>query len=128
MYRCLLYFAIFWASVLLVFQSNTLIIRICWHVLLIIFMLTYEHGLNKVKKSCIKSSHYSLCHDHDVKASEIWMHGDWLYKMAYENGSHGEKTAKRFAPNNLTRWIITQYKGFIRKGIEKVRKSVRTSI
>lgn len=66
-------------------------------------LLTYEDGLNKVKNSCIKSSHYSLCHDHDVKANEIWMHGDWFYKMAYENGSDGEKTAKKFATNNLTR-------------------------
>ena len=91
-------------------------------------LLTHEDGLNKVKNSFIKSTHYSLCNDYGVKANEIWMHDDWFSKTAYGALSDGEKTVERFPPNNLTRWIIVQNKGFIRKGIEKVSKSVQTSI
>ena len=35
-----------------------------------------------------------------------------------------EERLKRSPPNNLTRWIITQSKGFTRKDIEKIRRSV----
>ena len=91
-------------------------------------LLTDEDGLNKVKNFFIKRTHHSLCNDYGVKANEIWMHDDWFSKTAYGALSDGEKTVERFPPNNLTRWIIVQNKGFIRKGIEKVSKSVQTSI
>ena len=35
------------------------------------------------------------------------------------------KATKRSPPDNLTRWIMTQSKGFSRKGIEKISRSVR---
>ena len=34
------------------------------------------------------------------------------------------KTTERSPPDNLTRWVITQSKGFIKKGIEKISRSV----
>ena len=39
---------------------------------------------------------------------------------------HEVKGTKRSPPDNLTRWIITQSKGFTRKGIEEISKCVRT--
>ena len=35
------------------------------------------------------------------------------------------KAKKRSSPENLTQWIITQSKGFSRKGVEKISRSVR---
>ena len=37
---------------------------------------------------------------------------------------HEVKAAERSPPDNLTRWIVTQSKGFTRKGIEKISRSV----
>ena len=38
------------------------------------------------------------------------------------------KPTKRSLPDNLTRWIITQSKGFTRKGIETISRSVRAYV
>ena len=38
------------------------------------------------------------------------------------------KATKRSPPDNLTRWIITQPKGFTRKGVEKISRSVRAYV
>ena len=38
------------------------------------------------------------------------------------------KATERSPPDNLTRWIITQSKGFTRKGIEQISKSVRAYV
>ena len=56
------------------------------------------------------------------------MHGDWLYVTGYGIFGHEVKATKRFPPDNLMRWIITQCKGFTRKGIEKLSKSVRAYV
>ena len=37
---------------------------------------------------------------------------------------HEVKAAERSPPDNLTRWIITQSKGFTKNGIEKISRSV----
>ena len=53
------------------------------------------------------------------------MYGDWLYTTGYGIFGHEVKATKRSPPDNLLRWIITQSKGFTRKGIEKISRSVR---
>ena len=40
----------------------------------------------------------------------------------------GEKATERCPSDNLTGWIITQPKGFTRKGIRKISRSVRAYI
>ena len=37
---------------------------------------------------------------------------------------HEVKATGRSPPENLTRWIITQSKGFTKKGIEKINRSL----
>ena len=56
------------------------------------------------------------------------MHGDWFYMTVYVIFGHEVKATKGSPPDNLMRWIITQSKGFTRKGIEKISKSVRTYV
>ena len=90
--------------------------------------LPHEDGFSKVKNAYIKSAYYSICDDYGVDADETWMHGDWFYTTGYGIFGHEVKATKRSPPDNLTRWIITQSKGFTRKGIEKISKSVRTHI
>ena len=42
----------------------------------------------------------------------------------YDIFGHEVKATERSSPDNLTQWIITQSKGFTKKGIEKVSRSV----
>ena len=56
------------------------------------------------------------------------MHGDWFYMTVYVIFGHEVKATKGSPPDNFMRWIITQSKGFTRKGIEKISKSVRTYV
>ena len=56
------------------------------------------------------------------------MHGDWFYTTGYGIFGHEVKATKRSLPDNLMRWIITQSKGFTRKGIEKISRSVRAYV
>ena len=50
------------------------------------------------------------------------MHEVWFYTTDYGIFGHELKATKRFPPDNLTRWIFTQSKGFIRKGIEQISR------
>ena len=86
--------------------------------------LTYEDGFSKVKNAYIQSAYYSLCDDYGVDASETWMHGDWFYTTEYVIFGHEVKATETSPPDNITRWIITQSKGFTRKGIEQISRSV----
>ena len=52
------------------------------------------------------------------------MDGDLFYMTAYANFGDGGKATQRSPPGNLKWWIITQCKGFMRIGIEKVHRSV----
>ena len=52
----------------------------------------------------------------------------WFYTTGYGIFDHEVKATKGFPPDNVTRWIITQSKGFTRKGIEKISRSVRAYI
>ena len=56
------------------------------------------------------------------------MYEDWFYMTSYGIFGHEVKATKRSPPDNLTRWIITQSKGFTRKGIEKISRSVRAYV
>ena len=87
--------------------------------------LPHEDGFSKVKNAYIKSAYYSIRDDYGVDADETWMHGDWFYTTDYGIFGHGVKATDRSPPDNLTRWIITQSKGFTRKGIEKISRSVK---
>ena len=53
------------------------------------------------------------------------MHGDRFYSTGYGIFDHEVKTTKKSPPDNLTQWIIKQSKGFTRKGIEQISRSVR---
>ena len=56
------------------------------------------------------------------------MYRDWFYTTDYVIFGHEVKTTERSLPDNLTRWIITQSKGFTRKGIEQISRSVRAYV
>ena len=90
--------------------------------------LPHEDGSNKVKNTYIKSAYYSICDGYGVDADETWMHGDWFYTTGYGIFGHWVKATKKSPPDNLMRWIITQSKGFTRKGIEKISRSIKTYI
>ena len=53
------------------------------------------------------------------------MHGNWFYTTDYAIFGREVKATQRSPPDNLTRWIVKQSKGFIRKGIEQTSRSVR---
>ena len=86
--------------------------------------LPYEDGLSKVRNAYIEGAYFSACDDYGVDADETWMHGDWFYTTDYGIFGHEVKATERSPPDNLTRWIITKSKGFTRKGIEKISRSV----
>ena len=90
--------------------------------------LPHELGFSKVKNSYIKRAYYSICNDYGVNADETWMYGDWFCTANYDVFGNGGKTTERSPPDNLTRWIITQSKGFTRKGIGKISRSVTAYI
>ena len=52
------------------------------------------------------------------------MNGDWFYKTEYADFGFAGKATSRSPADNLTRCIITQSKGFTRKDIRKVNRSV----
>ena len=56
------------------------------------------------------------------------MYGEWFYTTDYGIFGHEVKATERSPPDNLTRWIITQSKGFIRKEIGKISRSVITYV
>ena len=84
----------------------------------------------KLKTATFKvtCAYYSICDDYGVDANETWMYRDWFYTTDYVIFGHEVKTTERSLPDNLTRWIITQSKGFTRKGIEQISRSVRAYV
>ena len=90
--------------------------------------LPHEDGFSKVKNAYIESAYYSVCDDYGVDADETWMHGDWFYTTDYGVFGHEVKATESSPPYNLTRWIITQSKGFTRKGTEKISRSVKAYV
>ena len=80
------------------------------------------------QKCYIESAYYSICDDYGVDADETWIYGDWLYTTDYGIFGHEVKATERYPPDNLTRWIITKSKGFTRKGIEQISRSVKAYV
>ena len=140
MYRCQLTFAV--TSALCISwqhlnHSHLLVRAVCrfhvyFHIQLILhelgISLPHEDGFSKVKNAYIQSAYYSVCDDYGVDANETWMHGDWFYTTDYAVFGHEVKATERSLPDNLNRYVITQSKGFTRKGIEQISKSVRAYV
>ena len=97
-------------------------VRLIFHELHI--SLPHEDGFSKVKNSYERSAYYSVCNQYGVNPDETWMYGEWFYMTDYGIYGHEVKATERSPPDSLTRWIITQSKGFPRKGIEKIATSV----
>ena len=138
MYRCQLNFAMFCATSVLDIswqhlKHPNLLVRsvyrflVHFHVQIILhhlgISLPHEDSFSKVKNFYIKRAYYSICDDYGVNADKTWIHGDWFYTTNY--GILEEKATRKSPPANLTRWIITQSKGFTRKGIKKISRCVR---
>ena len=143
MYRCQLNFAMFCVTSALgiswqhLNHPNLLVrsvyrFHVYFHIRLILhelgISLPHEDGFSKVKNSYIQSAYYSLCDDYGVDPTETWMYGDWFYTTDYAIFGHEVKATERSPPDNLTRWIITQSKGFTRKSIEQISRSVRAYV
>ena len=143
MYRCQLNVAMFCITSALgiscqnLNHSNLLIHSVCrfhvhFHVPLILhelgISLSHEDGFSKVKNAYIKSAYYGVCDDYGVDGNETWLHGDWFYTKDYAIFGHEVKTTQRSPPDNLARWIITQSKGFTKKGIKQISRSVHMYI
>ena len=90
--------------------------------------LPLEDGFSKVKNSYIKSAYDSICDDYGVDPAMTWMYGDWFYMTDFAVFGHNFKATERSLSDDLTRWIITQSKGFTRKGIGKISRSVRAYV
>ena len=50
--------------------------------------------------------------------------GIGFIRLGYGIFGHEVRATKRSPPYSLTRWIITQSKGFTKKGIEKISRSM----
>ena len=81
--------------------------------------------MNYYELIIIKNAYYSVCDGYGVDADETWIHGNWFDTTGYGIFGNEVKATKRSPPNNLIRWITTQSKGFTRKGIKKISRSVR---
>ena len=90
--------------------------------------LPHKDGFSKFKNSYIQSAYYSLRDDYGIDPTEIWMYGDWFYTNDYANFGHEVKATERSPRDNITRWIITQSKGFTKKGIATISRSVRAYV
>ena len=61
---------------------------------------------------------------HELRISLPHEDGEWFYTTDYAIFGHEVKATERSPPDNLKRWIITQSKGFTRKSIEKISRSM----
>ena len=139
MYRCQLNFSMFCVTSALgiswqhLNHPNFLVhtvyrFHVYFHVRLILhelrISLQHEDGVLKVKNDYERSAYYSVCDQYGVNPDETWMYGEWFCTTDYGIFGDEVKAAERSPPDNLTQWIITQSKGFTRKGIEKISRSV----
>ena len=139
MYQCQLNFDIFCVTSALgislqhLYHPNLLVSsvyrsHVYFHIRLILhdlgILLPHEDGFSKVKNSYIQSAYYSVYDDYGVDPTNIWMYGDWFYTTEYAVFGHNVKATERSPSDDLTRWINTRSKGFTRKGIEKIGRSV----
>lgn len=92
-----------------------------------IFLLP-ENSFSKVKNFYITSAHYSICDEYGATGNETLMNGYWSYITKHGLIGVGSKATKSSPPESFTRWIITKSKGFMRKGIGTISRSVRAFI
>ena len=85
--------------------------------------LPHKDGFSKVKNDYERCAYYSVCYQFGLNPDETWMYGDWFYLTDYAIVGHEVKSTEGSLPDNLTRWTITQSKGFTRKSIEKISRS-----
>ena len=138
MWRCQLNFAMFAAASALGiswqhFNHRNLLawavyrFHVYFHVRLILHKLhiplPHEDGFSKVKNDYGDSAYYSVCDAYGLEPTETWMYGGWFYTTDYDVFGHEVKATEMSPPDNLTRWIITQSKGFTKNGIEKISRS-----
>ena len=143
MYRCQLNFSMFCATSALGISwqhlnDPNLLVRavykfhVYFHVRLILhelhISLPHEYGFSKGKNAYERSVYYSVCNQYGVNPDETWMYGDWFCMTDYVIFGHEVKATEKSPPDNLTQWIITKSKGFTKKGIEKISKSVMAFI
>ena len=143
MYQCQLNFALFCATSALgiswqQLHHSDLLVRsvyrfhMYFHVQLILhdlgISLPQENGFSKVKNAYIKSAYYGVYGEYGDDEDETWMHGDWFHTTSYIVFTSEAKATKISPTDNLTRWIITQSKGFTKKGTEKISRSVRAYV
>ena len=140
MYRCQLNFTVFCVTSALGISWQhlnlpNLLVRtvyrfhVYFHIRLILhelgILLPHEYGFSQVKNSYIQSGYYILCDDCGIDPTVTRMYGVWFYTTDYAIFGHEVKATERSPPDNLTQWIITQSKGFTKKDIEKISRSVR---
>ena len=103
-----------------------------FHIRLILLVLgislSHEDGFSKVKNAYIKGAYYSSCDDYSVDRTKTWMYGDWFYMTDFAVFRHSIKAAERSRSDDVTRWLITQSKGFTRKGIDQINRFVRACV
>ena len=87
--------------------------------------LPLEDAFSKVNNSYIKSDFYGICDGYGVNSNKTRMHADWFYTTVYGIFGHEVKVTERSPPDNMTQWIITKSKGFTKKHIEKISRSMR---
>lgn len=85
--------------------------------------MPHEDGFSKVKNPYIKSTYYSICDGYGAIANEIWMNGLVLYEglccfWLYRKGYKKVPITQHYMMDN------SQCKGFMRKGIAKVSRSM----
>ena len=82
--------------------------------------------LEKLKNPIWKVN-YSICDDCDVNTNEPCINSDWFCMSSSDVFSDGAKSRERYPSDSLTWWIITQCKGYTKKGIGNSSKSVPVS-
>ena len=65
---------------------------------------------------------------HELRISLPHEDGEWFYTTDYTIFGHEVNATERSPPDNLKRLIITESKGFTRKSIEKVSRSVMAHV
>ena len=90
--------------------------------------LSHEDGFMKVNNSYFNTAYCNICDDYGVNMVEIWKNCDWFYTTAYSNFDDGGKAIQSSPPKNRTRWMTSQSKGFMKKDIGKLSRSVQAYV
>ena len=90
--------------------------------------LLHEDGFSNDENTYMKSAYCSICDDYGFDVDKTWMCRGLFYTTGHVIFGHEVKVTERSPPDNLTRWIIAQSKGFTKKGIDKISRSVRAYV